>query len=613
MFKSNPVSPRHTTPTSNGHSANGSTPTEASPELHQRQLLCGITTADTDTRAHALDFLTPSDFPIYRPIAEAVWHLQESTTPEAIEARLIEQGETASAVAFKADILTTPEPSRDELVQLVNAVKYPKPNAKPPADEKRSQADIFVELANAEAEIFRDDSDQFFATITKANGGKFTYPLNSMAFRSWLSNRFYEIHRRVASSSSTVSAACDVLRGQHADEPTREVFTRIAATPNAIYYDLCDPTGRVVEITAQGWKVIAAAPVPFVRPRGMLPAPEPQRGGIVEQLRPCLNVGCDEDFHLLIAFLTGTLQPFGAKVLLGFAGEQGTGKSGTTKNLRNLIDPHKAPTRKQPKDDHDLIICGKNNAIPTFDNLSHLPQWMSDSFCRFSTGAGDATRQLYSDDDEVIFSIKRPVIFNAITDVATKPDLLDRLLLIELPPLPADERKTERELDRIFNEARPLVLGALFDAVAIGLKNLPTTKPRDLPRMADFAQWVEACAEGLGWDAEYFLGIYNTNRDDVIDTAANLSSVAQAVEILLQEKGVFLNTPPELFLALNKAAPDELRHARDWPEDATQMGRQLQRVAPVLRARGYEIERKKTNGARKWHLKFDPAKAKGAV
>ena len=523
---------------------------------------------------------------------------------------------------LNAFILPMPMPTCDEFADAAHTVlnykRTPEFKAQqkaepPPAEEKRSQADIFVEIANAETDIFRDESDQFFVTVTKQNGGRFTYSLNSMAFRSWLSNRYFELHGRVASSSSTASAALDVLRGQRADEPTREVFTRIAATPDAIYYDLSDPSGRVVEITAQGWNTIPAAPVAFVRPRGMLPQTEPQRGGLVEQLRPCLNVGSDEDFHLLIAWLLGTLQPFGAKVLLGFAGEQGTGKSGTTKNLRNLIDPHRAPTRKQPKDDHDLIICGKNNAIPAFDNLSHLPQWMSDSFCRFSTGAGDATRQLYSDDDEVIFSLKRPVIFNAITEVATKPDLLDRLLLIELPMLQASDRKTERELDSTFKEARPLVLGALFDAVAVGLKNLPDTAPRDLPRMADFAQWVEACAEGLGWDAEYFLSIYSTNRDDVINTAANLSSVAQVIEIMLKAKRSFVGTPTDLFSALKKVAPDDMQHARDWPTDARQLGNHLKRIAPVLRAQGYQVENNRSNGTRKWTLNIGTAESKGGA
>ena len=37
------------------------------------------------------------------------------------------------------------------------------------------------------------------------------------------------------------------------------------------------------------------------------------------------------------------------------------------------------------------------------------------------------------------------------------------------------------------------ILGALLDAVSIGLRNAPNLRPPALPRMADFAKWAIAC------------------------------------------------------------------------------------------------------------------------
>jgi hypothetical protein len=45
-----------------------------------------------------------------------------------------------------------------------------------------------------------------------------------------------------------------------------------------------------VEITANGWRVVAHPPVSFRRTRGILPLPMPYRDGSIELLRKYLNV-----------------------------------------------------------------------------------------------------------------------------------------------------------------------------------------------------------------------------------------------------------------------------------------------------------------------------------
>ena len=54
-------------------------------------------------------------------------------------------------------------------------------------------------------------------------------------------------------------------------------------------------------------------------------------------------------------------------------------------------------------------------------------------------------------------------------------------------------RRDERQFWREFEAARPRILGALLDAVALGLRKLPALALRQLPRMADFATWASAC------------------------------------------------------------------------------------------------------------------------
>src|SRR5262249_39732475 len=128
------------------------------------------------------------------------------------------------------------------------------------------------------------------------------------------------------------------------------------------------------------------------------------------------------------------------------------------------------------------------------------------------SGAGFATRELYSDDNEKLFSALRPVFVNGIDDLATRPDLLDRAITLTLPVIPDDQRRDEDELWAQFNQLRPGILGALLDAVSSALRNRPTVKLASKPRMSDFVSWVAAAESALGWAAGAFLDAYTDNR-----------------------------------------------------------------------------------------------------
>ena len=80
-----------------------------------------------------------------------------------------------------------------------------------------------------------------------------------------------------------------------------------------------------------------------------------------------------------------------------------------------------------------------------FDNVSKITPALSDALCQLVTGAGYRARELYTDGDAFSLGLKRPVLMNGIGQAATRPDLLDRVALIELAPITPDERRTEDE------------------------------------------------------------------------------------------------------------------------------------------------------------------------
>jgi hypothetical protein len=335
----------------------------------------------------------------------------------------------------------------------------------------RDAADILIDLALT-AELFHSP-DGIGSADLDINGHRETWPIRAKTFRRWLARRFFEATKG-APSSEAMSSALNLIEAKaNFDAPERAVNVRLAALDGKLYIDLCDEAWRAIEIDASGWRVIDRPPVRFRRARGMRPLPVPQSGGTINALRPFLNVRSDADFVLSVCWTVACSRSRGPYPVAGVSGEQGSAKSTFCAILRALLDPNIAPLRALPREDRDLFIAANNAHVLAFDNISSLPAWTSDTLCRIATGGGFATRQLYSDQDEVLFEGARPVMLNGIEDIVTRPDLADRMVFLTLEQITDEQRRSEAELWAAFEVERPRILGVLLDAVVEGLKRLP--------------------------------------------------------------------------------------------------------------------------------------------
>src|SRR5271166_2480207 len=109
------------------------------------------------------------------------------------------------------------------------------------------------------------------------------------------------------------------------------------------------------------------------------------------------------------------------------------------------------------------MIAANNGHLLAFDNVSGLSPWLSDALCRLASGGSVAVRQLYTDNEEVLFEAARPILLNGIEDVVSRPDLGDRAICLTLAPIGDTRRRPESELWRNFEIARPRILGVLLD------------------------------------------------------------------------------------------------------------------------------------------------------
>jgi hypothetical protein len=318
----------------------------------------------------------------------------------------------------------------------------------------------------------------------------------------------------------------------------------------------------------------------------MLPLPTPQAGGSIEELASFLNLPSRIDFVLVVAWLLATLRAGGPYPVLAISGEQGSAKTVLSKLLKALIDPNVAPVRALAREERDLVIAGSNSHVLAFDNLSGLPHGLSDSFCRLATGASFGLRQLFTDADEVLFQAARPILLNGIEDVIGRSDLADRALFLTLPPIADRRRRSERQLWREFEVARPRILGTLLDAAACGLRNLPGIHLEQLPRMADFALWAAACETAL-WPAGTFARAYQANRRAAIEDLIDVDPVAARIRQIMANRSTWTGNASDLLRAdADLAGPGLPSGAAAWPKTPRALAGRLRRAQPFLRALG---------------------------
>ena len=465
----------------------------------------------------------------------------------------------------------------------------------------KSQASVLVEVTQ-DAEFFHTSDGDTYATLP-VNGHRETWALKSRGFRDWLSKRYYESEGSIPNSQATQDALNTLQGVARHDGPEFEVHTRLAAKDGCIWLDLCDEEWRVVKISAEGWGVVREAPVKFRRTRGMRALPVPVRGETASLLRDLLNVS-ETDWVLLISWLVTAFRPGYPFPVLVIHGEQGSAKSTLSKMLRELIDPNVAPLRSEQRDERDLMLAATNSWIVALDNLSRLPVWLSDALCRLSTGGGFATRTLYENDEETLFMAMRPIIINGIEELTTRSDLLDRSVIIHLPAIPPEKRKTEAEVWREFEFVRPFVLGGILDGVSHALRKVDSIRLEQKPRMADFAMWATAAEERLGLERGAFISAFMGNRENANELALEASPIAATLVDFIQKEGRWSGKPSELLDELNRCVAEETRKQQGWPKRSNTLSGAIKRIAPNLRTAGIEYDVGRTKAGRFLTLEY---------
>ena len=463
----------------------------------------------------------------------------------------------------------------DDLVQLADAADQQADEAYDEDREHRSTTDLLVELALSQYRFGRTEADEAFAVEIDGPNVALMFRGSRDALRSSLSRAFRQIHGRTPNSSA-LSDTLTTLQGEaYAAEP-ETVHLRVAECDGEIVLDLGDSQGRAIVVRPGGWRLVNRSPVLFRRTAATGRLPVPERDGSLTELRELLNVSSNT-WPLVEGWLVAALVPNIPHPILLLGGQQGTGKSSTARQLGGIIDPSPAPLRSQPRDEETWAVSASASWLVAVDNISTINNWWSDSLCKAVTGDGLFRRKLYTDGDLSVLSFRRVVLLTSIDAGALKGDLGDRVVLVDLEPIPDSGRRTECEMEARYQLARPRMFGALLDLLAKTLIELPTMSLPRMPRMADFGQLLAAVDQAAGHEDNRALDIYVGQRQRIAETVIESDPFALAVQQLVENEGEWHGTASELLEVLSPERPP-----RGWPRTPQGVGGQLSRIIPAL-------------------------------
>lgn len=457
-------------------------------------------------------------------------------------------------------------------------------------------AQQLVDIALTQYELFQSPTGQGFAVSVLGPNVALWLGSGRSSIKPTLVRLYHQQTGRIANSTA-LTDALNLLEGHAMTAEIREVYVRIAQTnDDSIVIDLGDNSGRCVIVSKTDWTIADRSPVTFHRSELTAPFEPPERGGDIRELRSILNV-TDQSFLLVVGWLVAAFIPEIAHPIAFLGGQQGVGKSKAALYLTGLIDPSSAPLKVQPRDIEAWALTAKLSWLICIDNLSNIPDWLSDALCRSVTGDGLVRRKKYADTDLSVLSFRRVVLLTSIDAGALRGDLSERLVLIELEPITETSRRRESDLDAEYKLMRPRLFGALLDLVCAVLRKLPEVKLEKLPRMADFAHSLSAldALDALDGSAlETYLGQACGIAEDVVDGDLVATAVRDFAD---RYEAEWNGTATEL----HKLLTPENR-PKDWPKNGTSLAGMLRRVTPALEKVGVHVSFERATNAERTRL-----------
>lgn len=338
----------------------------------------------------------PVPKPVPAPVPVPVAAQSQIVIPESL------QSEPAQPVEASSPDTEPNEASQEDLMNLISG------------DSKAGRA-IRDMLPNLTLGVTQEG--QVFAA-PKESSNPIAYPLEGKRIRKWLRKRALirgDILKRDELKEIVETLAAIALTEENLIQVDMRVGKSVAGD---IESDLGTDDGRRVvfrngkaEVITEGSKTL------FVRSELSQPMPVPADDGDWRSVLPYLNM--PEDLQLLVVAYITYCQTHArgqsAYPILVFRGVQGTGKSFLCKHVvRPLIDNSSVGVQMFPEDIQHFVISCQNQFLLMFDNVRFISKRWSDLLCVVSTAGTVSKRKLFTDAEEMVMHIHRPIVLNGV-------------------------------------------------------------------------------------------------------------------------------------------------------------------------------------------------------
>jgi hypothetical protein len=479
-----------------------------------------------------------------------------------------------------------------------NAVKILKHVQKEEEQQNKSsspktQSEIIIDIAKKMCkQFFHDQFNTAYAAIALGDHTE-VIALDNKRFKHYICGAYYETKNSVPNAES-ITGAINVLKYEadfKGDMIPLQLRVASYDGDDTILYDLTNKNWDIIRITAEGWK-IEKSPIIFRRYSNQLPQVYPSRDyeqDVFDKFINLVNVKDNDNKLLLKCYIIALFVPGIQKAIQMLHGDQGAAKTTFQELEKMLVDPSSILTLAFPRDTNEFIQKLAHNYIAYFDNVSHIPDWISDILCRAVTGSGFSKRQLWTDDDDIVYNFIRCVGFNGINLVATKADLLDRGLIIQLSKISKKDRRLRSDILEQFYELRPKLLGYIFDIL---VKVLGTRVELDeLTRMADFAKICETISRCMGNEDMAFINAYNRNIQLQTEQILESNIIAPIIVKFMENKTMWTGSATEL-LGYMEPISEEMRistKSRAYPKGPSVLTKRLNEIKSTLEEIGITI------------------------
>ncbi len=447
----------------------------------------------------------------------------------------------------------SPPLSEEELSKIIDdCLNYHKENVEL---EDEPEEKIAVQLYNLvktkiKKVVVSEENESEVYVIIQNNDHYETLNVDSSKALQWLSKLYFEETTKIVSKEYHKQALSMVKAQARFNESTRaKIYNRIAQTDDSIFYDLCTPDWKAIKITKDSIKTVSLDDTTPIMTRSQHNARQfyPNLDTDIDALGEITRMLHIQDpvlfsVHMVSFFLESCSIPI--MILLGAAGSLKTTISYVVKLIVDpdgrVIESNVSPFSYK---EDDLNIHVHNRFLSAFDNITGIPQKISDNLCRFVTGQSYTKRKLYQDSEEIILNFRRKMILNGIAPTIEQSDLIQRSIFYRQKGIARQDRITEKELASKLETLLPDVLGQIFKTLqkAMSLYDIVEKEIQNPERMSDFTIWGECISRALGYEPLEFVASYNKNLEDNYLLAGDSHPIVEFLEKIVAGEIITFN------------------------------------------------------------------------